>query len=458
MKQSSYKDELKKRRGEIMQKREGWKLAFLVVMALVMATLFFGGGIDTILRGMFHDQKPDKPHAVGSQEEVQIPKIDMDLVAKIKDETKAQRYTDEAGPFAHMLEIANQLYPATLKFLGMPEEMVPASKIRANPARYRAKPLWYAGELVALDRPKPIATLPNAQLTRGRLRTDNGDVILFGVLEPVPSNLIPGSYVRVDGLFFKLKDDPFLKLEKAPYILGPTLREAFRRFEPVKKLDPKILAMAKDKTDEEASQVEPVPLYHLSSYVLNKDYSGRAWRADYPEITTKEEKLFKENPELLRGKGFMLVGALMHIQVKAAEGNPLGVENWSRVFLYRTGMGAFEVRVPGYVDFTKYKVEDVIVVYGHFLKKVYFETSPDSEGGKRFIKIPLFVARTIFPYVRVTPLSTTIFRYAMGIISLLLIILFIWLIRSDNKRNREVTQRVMEIRRRRRAKADANRS
>lgn len=436
-----------------MQSREGWKLAILVVITLVLAVILFGGGLDSVMSTWFQGEKADKPRSIGEYEEILIPKIDEKLIAQIKDDNKQQRYTDEAGPFAHLLEVAHQLYPATLQALGMPKEMVPVSKIQADPARYRAKPLWYAGELMALERPKPIPTIPSAKLTKGRLRTDNGDVILFGVLEPVPSDLVPGSFVRVEGLFFKLKDDPFLKREKAPYILGPKLREAFRKFEPVKKIDEEILAKVKDKTDEEASHIEPIPLYHLSSYVLNKDYEGKDWRSEYPEITTKDEKRIKENPELMRGKGFMIVGSLAHIQVKAAEGNPLGVESWSRVWLYRIGMGFFEVRIPGYIDLEQYKVDDVVVVYAHFLKKIYFETSPDSEGGKRFRKIPLFVARSLLRFEYVQPLSTTIFRYAMGAISFLLILLFIWLIRSDVKRNREVTQRVLDIRKRRRTKA-----
>ncbi len=453
MKQSTYQDKLRQQSRQGMQKREGWKLAILVVMTLILITLFFGGGIDQILLGMFHDTPTETPKSVGEYDEIKIPKINMDLVAQIKDENKQQRYTDEAGPFAHLLEVANMLYPATLQALGMQKEMVPVSKIRTDPNRYRAKPLWFAGELVSLDPPKPIPTLPGTKLTRGRLRTDNGETILFGVLDPVPPNLIPGSFVRVEGLFFKLRDDPFLKLEKAPYILGPKLREAFRKFEPVTKIDPQILSTVKDKTNAEARLVEPLPLYHLSSYVLNKGYSRKGWRSDYPEITTKDETLMKENPELMRGKGFMIVGALAHIQVKAAEGNPLGVEQWSRVWLYRTGMGFFQVRIPGYIDITKYKVDDVVVVYAHFLKKIHYETSPDREGGQRFRKIPLFVAKRLLRFNLITPLSTKIFRWSMGLVSLLLILLFVWLVRSDNKRNREVTQRVLEIRKRRREKA-----
>ncbi|MEZ5988554.1 MAG: hypothetical protein R3F30_05435 [Planctomycetota bacterium] len=456
MQRDSYQQRLKDKRRELMGRRDGLRLAFLVGFSLILLVVFFGPGVDSITRIFSTPEK--QPHEAPNEEvKLRLPEIDYEIFDVVRDDVPAKRYEDEATPLLHLLHVVQGMSPVHLRAMGLPDTPVSLERLRAEPARFRAKPVWFEGELVDLGKPKEVPGLLNAWLTKGRIRTASGDTVFFGVMRPIPAELVPGSWVRVEGLFFKLKKDAFLDVDLAPYVIGPELRPAFKDFPPVKSLDPALLARIHDGTEEEARDEQPDLLYHVASYVLNRDHEGEGWKADYVEPTEDDVKAIKERSAEVRGKCFRLVGTTAHLQVHAAEANPLGIDKWSRLFLANRDLGFFEVRVPGAIPLDRFPPESFVAVYGTFYKRLFHETSRDENGVMRWKYTPIFVAapNEVLEWKLVESEGTRVFRIIMGAITLLFIALFMILVRTDSRTRQDSTRRLLDIRKRRRSKAKA---
>ncbi len=426
----------------------GMRIAVLLFAAVVLGTIVWGG-----LSRFTRKKEGTKAEPLVHSPQVPIPVVDRTLLARVKDETKIQRFTNEPEAYEHLLVTATRIVPGTLRAMGLPEEPIPPDTIRRSPDLWRGKPLFYEGEVVFLKPPEPIPGMRDFQRTEGRLRTDDGETILFAVIEPIPEGITLGSFARIEGLFFKLRDENFPeKVEKAPFLVGPVLRRAFRKFPPVKELDPDLLATIRDGTDREAEIIEDLPFYHLCSWVANRPDKSK-WRRSLPEIEREDAvHMVHADGTIPRGASFKIVAELLWVQIEAAEANPLRVDFWTKAWLYHPTIGTIYVKIPGRVSKTDWKTGDDVVVFGAFMKRYRYETGATNSlrPGDRYKDVPFFVSDDLLPLVILENEANVIFRAAVtGAIALLIIILGILVIK-DHRADQELRRHILERRRKRR--------
>ncbi len=426
----------------------GMRIAILTGAAVVLGFTIWGG-LDMFSRGA--ERKAGGRPPVVHVKKVPILVLDRKLLAKIKDATKVQRFALEPEVYEHFLVNATKIVPGTLRAMGLPDEPIPPDTLRRDPSRWRGKPLWYEGEVVLLRPPEEIPGLPGFRKTEGRLKTPEGETILFAVIEPVPPEITLGSYARIEGLFYKLRDENFPeKVERAPFLVGAELRRAFPRFPPVKKLDPRVLAEVRDASDEDAMRIEQRPFYHLASYVMTRG-EDPDWISTLPELEREHAvSMVNADGKIARGTYFRIEADLLWVQIEAAEANPLRVDFWTRAWLYHPTVGTIYVVVPGRAGKKDWHTGDPVVVYGAFFKHYRYETPGDPRNpASRFKDVPMFLAADLHPLVVVENPANTRIRLVLSALLTVFVGAMAWLVIKDRKEDQKLRQRLLERRRRR---------
>jgi hypothetical protein len=440
-------DDTKKGPRGLFEGRDGMRFAILVAASLVLAVVVFGG--DLLMTG---GSKPEEPESAIIVPDVPVPIVDRDLVKKAKDATPDQRYLPEGEIYEHLLVKARDIAPGSLQALGMEEQGYTVDEIRRNPDRYRGKPVWFEGEVERLEPDTfKIPGLTNVR-TRGLLRTDKGEPVFFAVVGPVPSSLTQGSYARIEGFFFKLRDERFpVHIVKAPFLVGHDLRPSFKKWEPVTELDPEVMSEIRDDQPTDAAEIEQKPLYHLISYAMNRPRE-EGWKETYPDLTRDswKEMMERANGGVPRGAPFRLHASLYRTRTVAAEANPLGVEHWTYVWVDHPDAGTIQVQLPGRLE-GDWNINDYVVIYGHFFKRFYYETMPKA-GARHFMWAPFFVADSMLHWkLRENPDDWS-FRITMAGITVLLILLMTSLVIRDSRSDKQLREALVERRRKRRLK------
>ncbi|HHI81129.1 MAG TPA: hypothetical protein ENK02_14275 [Planctomycetes bacterium] len=413
--------------------------------AVLLGSMIFGGlgnllepGERTTLITPPRDQIPND-----AGYSVPVPEIDLSLFKEVQEETSAQRYTNEPKPYLHLLRAALKLVPGSLREMGLPDQPVPVAELQKNPDKFRGSPLFYEGELLSIRPPEKIPGLDGFEVTEGLIETKAKEKILFAIIEPLPEDIHRGSLVRIEGLFFKLRDENFpFKVKKAPYLIGVNLKRAFKEFPPVKTLDPKILGLVKDKSLRESKKIEDLPYYHLASWLMNQK-DRKDWPKKIPELTREiAVHMAQADGTIPRGKMFKIMANLLWVQVIKAEPNPLKVAFWSRVWVYHPTIGTIALKIPGKLPMD-WKTGDEVVVYGAFLKRIYYETGArKSEWKYRFRIIPFFVADQLYRLRIVdNPVNGILRIFFLGLTAFLILALMILAVR-DSRADKEIRDRL----------------
>ncbi|GEM_PF-3183685 len=451
----SLKNHLKPPSVSIRRKREGRKkkgargasirIGVLIVAVVLLGSIIFGGlgnllnpREDTTLITPPRNQIP-----LDAGYTVPVPEIDPSLFKDVREETSAQRYINEPKPYLQLLRAAIKLVPGSLREMGLPDRPVPISLLQGNPDKYRGAPLFYEGELLSLRPPEKVPGLESFEVTEGLLQTDSKENVLFAIIEPAPKDIHPGSRVRIEGFFFKLRDENFpFKVKKAPFLVGANLKHAFKEFPPVKTLDKKILGQIRDKSLREAKTIEDLPFFHLASWIMNQK-DRKNWPKETPELTRKiAVHMAQADGTIPRGKMFKIIANLLWVQVIKAEPNPLKVSFWSRVWLYHPTIGTIALKIPGKLPHN-WKTGDEVVAYGVFMKRIYYETGASRKEWKyRFRIIPFFVADQLY-YLKVidNPLNQILRIFFVALTAFLVLALMILAVR-DSKADKEIRNRL----------------
>ncbi len=453
----SLKNHLKPPSVSVRKKREGRRkkgargpgvrIGVLVVAAALLGSIIFGGLGNLLNTGeettLITPPRNQIPRDAGYT--VPVPEIDLTLFKDVREETSAQRYTNEPKPFLHLLRAAIKLAPGSLREMGLPDQPVPISLLQKNPDHYRGSPLFYEGELLSLRPPVKVPGLEGFEVTEGLIQTDSKEKVLFAIIEAAPKNIHPGSRVRIEGLFFKLRDENFpFKVKRAPFLVGANLQRAFKEFPPVKTLDPKILAQVQDKSLRAAKVIEGLPFYHLASWIMGQK-DRKNWPKEIPELTREiAVHMAQADGTVPRGKMFKIIANLLWVQIIKAEPNPLKVSFWSRVWVYHPTIGTIALKIPGKLP-SKWKTGDEVVCYGAFLKRIYYETgAPRTEWKYHYRIIPFFVADQLY-HLRVVdnPLNKILRIFFLVLTAFLILALMILAIR-DSKADKEIRNRLRE--------------
>ncbi len=451
----SLKNQLKPPSVSVRKKREGRRkkgargpavrIGVLIVAAALLGAIIFGG-LGNLLNPAEKTTLITPPRnqiPIDAGYTIPVPKIDLSLFKDVREETSTQRYTNEPKPYLHLLRAAIKLVPGSLREMGLPDQPVPISLLQENPDHYRGSPLFYEGELLSLRPPEKVPGIEGFEVTEGLIQTDSKEKVLFAIIDSAPRDIHPGSRVRIEGLFFKLRDENFpFKVKKAPFLIGANLKHAFKEFPPVKTLDPKILGQIHDKSLREAKVIEDLPYFHLASWIMNQK-DRKKWPTEIPELTRKiAVHMAQADGTVPRGKMFKIIANLLWVQVIQAGPNPLKVSFWSRVWLYHPTIGTIALKIPGKLP-SNWKTGDDIVCYGAFLKRIYYETgAPRKEWKYRYRIIPFFVADQLY-HLRVVdnPLNQILRLFFLVLTVFLILALMILAIR-DSKADKEIRDRL----------------
>lgn len=393
-------------------------------------------------------------------EKIPIPELDRALLGQVRDATRNDRIPVEREPLAHLLQKSLQVVPAVARALGMPDEPLPLDVLRANPGANRGRYLWYKGELESVSQGREGHPVPGYAIFEARIKTAEGEQVLFDFSVPPPEDLKVGDWVRVEGFFLKLRDAHFpVPLNQAPLLVGPELLPAYPDWKAVETLDPAVLGKIKDGVRENGVDVDlqaaptrlpysqDVPLFHMASYAVHR--LGTLTPADVaalPAFDTGDQWNSILRGEVPRGTPFRLAGIFCRAHVIEAKANPLGIENWSEVWLYARGFAQrpFAVWLPKHVG--EWSHSDTARCVGYFFKRYVVEGG----DGKPHL-CPLFVAADL-ERVDFNPLAASKrIGLVIGGITAVLILIFFALARRDRRDADSHEESLVQRRRRRRA-------
>jgi len=423
--------------------------------------LFFGVLLAGFVYAVFFYQPASAPTDVSPviTEKTPVPELDRNLLAQVRDATRNDRIPVEREPLAHLLAKSMQVVPAVARALGMPDEPLPLDVLRANAEANRGRYLWYKGVLEAVDPGREGHPLMGYRIYEARIRTAEGERILFAFSVPPPADLGVGDWVRVEGFFLKLRDATYpAELNLAPLLVGPELLPAYPDWKAVAKLDPTVLARIKDGVRQDGVDVDPqqatlrlpfsqdVPLFHVASYALHREGELTApERASLPAFDTADQWNAAYRGEIERGQAFRLAGIFCRAHVIEAKANPLGIDHWSEVWLYCRGFAQrpFAVWLPKHVG--EWSHSDTARCVGYFFKR-YAVVGGDGE--QHFC--PLFVAADL-ERVDFNPLAASrMVGLVIGVVTAVLVLVFFVLARRDRRDRLEHEASLVQRRRRRR--------
>lgn len=436
------------------------------VLALVVFMLFF-----TQSAAM-----KEGPPAVETSPEVDatpVPQLDPAILAEIADSTRTDRLlVPKEEPLQHLLEKSLAVTPSVAKKLGMPPAPVPIDEVRNAPDHFRGRYLWYKGKLEALSGPKPGHPVPGYDWYEGRLRTSDGEPVLFAFSVPPDPSLTIGSWVRMEGFFLKLRDAHLpVPLDRAPMLVGPKLFKAYPDWQAVTELDPAVLARVDDGTWKEnpgppqegvangdfvdapdvgkmLDESQDVPLWHLASYAMHKvDDPALQWNK-LPPFVTKEQLDAVRSGEMKKGTPVRLVGVFQYARVMPASPNPLGIDSWTEAWIQvGGGLGGkmIPLWIPKALD-SHWRKKETVVATGFLFKRYRYETQ---NGATKWT--PLFVVAQLHPFqLSGNELSNPI-TYAFAGLVLLVVIVFFVMARRDRRQRQRHEATLLERRRKRRA-------
>lgn len=421
--------------------REGLRFAVMALLAIIVGAIALGS-FDKLV-----GEEKEAPKAISaSVPAIKLPPIDKNILALAKDENVIQRLEAEPNVYEHLLSCAAYIVPGVLQAMGLEERSIGA--IRANPAKFRGRPVAFEGLIVDLRKPATIPGVSTWKKTEGMLETEKGERVFFAVLDAVPGELGVGKFARIEGFFFKLRDFKFPKrFDEVPHVVGFTLRKAFRRFEDVKELDLELLHRIRDDV-KKPREIDSDGLYHVTSWLQNQEAPKIADAAT--DLTRPfVQQMFSASKDSPRGKVFRVLAELYDAHTRLAEPNPLGIRYWTRAWVRHADQETIQVNIPGRLE-GEWHTGDYVMFHGAFLQRYMYESGM-SESGNRIEKtVPLFVAKNIYPWKIVDNPDNFWIRIALGAIALLLIGAVSFLVIRDGKAEQEVRNRLLEQRRRKR--------
>jgi hypothetical protein len=396
-------------------------------------------------------------------EKVPMPELDPAILALAKDGSREERLVREREVLEHLLRKSLRVVPATARAMGMPEEPVPMAWVRSDPARYRGKYLFYRGTLEDLSAGREGHPIDGYLVHEGRLRTQEGDLVLFAVSLPPRSEIKKGEFVRVEGFFWKLLDAHFpVPVDKAPFLVGPEILPDALAWPPVERLDPAVMAKVRDgivvngvlgTTQEERQDVarllvdsQDEPLWHLASHARHAlaQMSPEQIQA-LPAFAHRDQWRDAEFGRMARGTPLRVMGTFIKARTLEARTNPIGAQFWTEVWIQSRDMGGriFFVWIPKAVE--GWQQNESVLMPAYYFRRHLYRTNDDKE-----IFAPLFVAPDLQRFAVVAHPAAAFARWALAGTGLLLIGILVWLGRRQTKDMRKFEAELVERRRRRR--------
>lgn len=382
---------------------------------------------------------------------VSVPTLDSKLLAEAVDQTREQRLLLEAEPLRHVLEKALDVVPAVARALGMPTQPVPIAELRAHPAQYQGRWLWYKGELLDLGGGRPGHPVPGYSIHEATVRLADGQIVFAAFSLPPDSNIVRGSIVRVEGFLLKLRDTTYPRdVQQAPFLVGREIRHDYLDWGKITELDPAVFADLDEscwpgtKAWHTVDEDQDVPLWQLAAYA--RDTADQRTFADWRKIGTLNERetLPALNAlKLARGTPLRILGTLIKLQTIVAPPNPAGIEWWTVAWVQVPDLKGHLVPVwlPNRAELP---LRSSLEVCAHYYRWFAYE----GRQNDRF-RVPLFVAAELREFHRDTRAAMQHISLAVGSVVVLMVLGFWWMQRRAAKES-VAHARDLDARRRRR--------
>jgi hypothetical protein len=400
---------------------------------------------------------------------VSVFEPDPAILAEIKDGTATERGAGFLrSAWEHLMQKSYNIGPATAAALRLPEKAADISQLRENPGALRGRYIWVKGKLEMFEQQKSHP-VPRAKSYKGRLRTETGDQVIFWVSNPLPASVAKekNPWVRVEGYFFKIMDvhiDP--PVLNAPMIIGPRVEKAFPSWEPIHKLDQKVLTRVKNgvfsnernewiNTDDMATDLvdsQDEPLWHIAAYALAEHERNKDSETRHEEIFELKEQYtgFKEGKYEV-GAPLRVRGTFVQARIHRAKVNPVGIKYWSSVWIRIPRMGAkmIPIWVPG--DIGEWRWGDSVDVDAYYFKNRAYQAQDYS-----VVHTPQFVAATLSSFrIKSHPITLWV-GLGFALLVVFVAALFFNMNRGARRESDDYKSRLVDRRRRRRAARPGN--
>lgn len=387
---------------------------------------------------------------------IAVPQLDRQMLATALDANRAQRLQIEAEPLRHLLAQAIDVGPTVAAALGIPEQPVPLTEVRADPDKWRGRWLWYEGRLEQLSAPRPGNPVPGYSIYEATVRLPEDEFAMAAFSVQPDASIKVGDWVRIEGYLLKLRDTTYpLAIASAPMLVGRSLQRDYEDWPPVTSLDEQLLATVDDSSfwpgdlrfhDIETDQTPA--LWHLGAFV--RDTADQRTFAQWRKIRTlnaAEAYDDLRHGELKRGTPMRVFGTLIRRQTIAAPPNPANIKFWTTALVQVREFGGHLIPIWVPKRVRELPLRASLEVRGFYYRWFAYE----AESGDR-ISVPLFVAADLDTFDLGTGETMRSIGVWITVVTIALLALILWgqrrVARSALQHSREMDER----RRRRRAR------
>ena len=330
---------------------------------------------------------------------IEVPQIDHEALARVKDRTHEDRLFLEGKPLGHLLELSLNISPDIADALGRPAEPVEIADLRQRPDFWRGRWIFYKGRVEALSGPRKGHPVDNYDIYEATLRLANGETVLFTFSKPPNEGVHVGGWARAEGFLLKLRDASFPReLSAAPFLVGKQLQRDFDDWGPVTEIDAEILSrvidtrLEGDRTVPSADAWRSIdddqrpPLWHLGAFAMaHEDIPLEEWRRTPILNAHSTWEAYKLN-EVERGTPQRIIGTLVMSRSISAQPNPAGIKRWTEAWLQVRDLSGktIPVWIPKKVD---RRIGTTLEVRGYYFRRYAYESRRD-----KMYWTPLFVA------------------------------------------------------------------
>lgn len=442
-----------------MTRAERRRLASMLVgLGLVLAMLFAGW---LKSRGARHAGEDLPGEELDLVETVHVPTIDpARLSALVDDHDERGRVVLEPAALDAILADVRRLTPASFEALGIePLDAARAAALREAPAAARGRALRMRGSVRALETRR--APKGGEERHLGLVDLEQGGQAWFLALA-VPEL---GSFVRVDGLFLKhyrAEVDPPADAAPgtapvwvdAPLLVAPRAERSYPDLGRVRELDAALLAQVQDDRlvfeGGSAPHITGLPfdaLWQLMAWVRDLPAGAIDWEAA-PELDAPALAAMLEDGTPLRGKPFRLpISRLQGVRVKRAGENPARLEAYTEGWIGNaTWQNVVHFKTPALHP--ELGLSDYVHARGFFLKDFAYESA---QRGLRVA--PVFVLDEIVAFEPEEDPAVRLLAFAVAGGVVLFIVWLVLRVRRDRKLSREAAAKLLERKRKRRARS-----
>ncbi|MCR9246430.1 MAG: hypothetical protein NXI31_15460 [bacterium] len=437
--------------------RAPWQLQIPVTIRLCVVAVFLAGiAYYALFAG--GGSEPTTTSEPDIEVRVVVPDVDNRILERARDSTRQERLTIDAEPLRHLLEKAIDVSPAAALALGRPRAPVPLAEVRADPAKWRGKWLWYKGELEQpISGPRAGHPVEGRSIYEATVRLPDGNRVI-ATYSLNDESIRRGEIVRVEGYFMKLRDTTYPSdINDAPFLVGREIQRDYVDWPAVTEIDPTVFEGIDDtdpfpgaKIWHEIEEDQDVPLWHLAAYAREyaKDKTLEDWR-QHPVLNFADTHNRLVDGKIARGTPMRILGSLVKRRSIAAPANPAGIDYWTVAYVQSQDYAGIviPVWVPKHVGELPLRTD--LEIRGHYYRWFAY-TSLDNT--KR--RTHLFVAADLDRY----DLEAGKTMQGIGIVIGSLLLLLMVAIFFTQRRMKTASERHaadMAARRRRRAEREA---